>query len=103
MKRYAGCSKQNCLDCERWVAMSSALAIETVDLRKTYGTVEALRGLNLRIPAGSICGFLGRNGAGKTTTIKLLLGMASPSSGQARVFGLSAADPEASVQIRQRT
>src|SRR4051812_16769208 len=81
----------------------NAFVIETTDLKKTYGHVEALRGLNLQIPAGSICGFLGRNGAGKTTTIKLLLGMASPTSGQARVFGLLASDQESSVRIRQRT
>jgi ABC-2 type transport system ATP-binding protein len=41
--------------------------IETSNLRKTYGGVEAVRGLDLRVAAGSICGFLGRNGAGKTT------------------------------------
>jgi ABC-2 type transport system ATP-binding protein len=79
------------------------LAIETVDLRKRYDATDALRGLNLRVPRGSIFGFLGRNGAGKTTTIKLLLGMASPSAGQARVLDLPAEVPSASVTIRQRT
>jgi ABC-2 type transport system ATP-binding protein len=79
------------------------LAIETVDLQKRFETSEALHGLNLRVPRGSIFGFLGRNGAGKTTTIKLLLGMARPTAGQARVFGLSADDSAASVSIRQRT
>ena len=83
--------------------MTEPLIIETVDLRKNYGTVEALRGLNLRVPKGSIYGFLGRNGAGKTTTIKTLLGMARPASGQARVFGLAADARDASVQIRSRT
>ena len=68
--------------------MAEALVIETAELRKRFDCVEALRGLNLQVPAGSIFGFLGRNGAGKTTTIKLLLGMARPTSGQARVFGL---------------
>jgi ABC-2 type transport system ATP-binding protein len=79
------------------------LAIETVDLHKRFDSTEALRGLSLQVPAGSIFGFLGRNGAGKTTTIKLLLGMARPTQGQARVFGLAADDPSASVGIRQRT
>ncbi len=83
--------------------MSEALAIETVELRKRFDSTEALRGLNLRVPAGSIFGFLGRNGAGKTTTIKLLLGMGRPTQGQARVFGLAADDPSASVEIRRRT
>ena len=64
--------------------MSDHLAIQTTDLWKRYDDVEALRGLNLQVPAGSICGFLGRNGAGKTTAIKVLLGMARPTAGTAR-------------------
>ena len=83
--------------------MADAWAIDVVDLRKTYGEVEALRGLTVRVPPGSICGFLGRNGAGKTTTIKVLLGMTRPTSGTARIFGLAADRPEDSVRIRQRT
>jgi len=84
--------------------MSDTPAIDVSDLRKRYSDgVDALRGLTLRVPAGSIFGFLGRNGAGKTTTIKVLLGMTHPTSGDARVFGLPASDPEASVSIRQRT
>jgi ABC-2 type transport system ATP-binding protein len=77
--------------------------IQTAGLHKHYGAVEALRGLDLEVPAGSICGFLGKNGAGKTTTIKLLLGMARPTGGCARVFGLIAADEANSVEIRRRT
>ena len=83
--------------------MTDRLVIETVDLWKRYDDIEALRGLTLQVPAGSICGFLGRNGAGKTTTIKVLLGMARPTSGEARVFGLPAADSTASADIRRRT
>lgn len=82
--------------------MTEPLIIETAELRKNYGFMEALRGLNLRVPAGSIYGFLGRNGAGKTTTLKILLGMTRPTSGHARVFGLDAASPDASVAIRRR-
>jgi ABC-2 type transport system ATP-binding protein len=83
--------------------VADAFVIETADLRKTYDGVEALRGLTLAVPAGSICGFLGRTGAGKTTTIKVLLGMARPTSGRASVFGLPADAPAASVEIRRRT
>ena len=83
--------------------MADGLVIEAVDLRKTYDGVEALAGLTLAVPRGSICGFLGRTGSGKTTTIKLLLGMARPTSGHATVFGLPVGDPRASVEIRQRT
>jgi len=83
--------------------VSDLWAIETADLRKAYGPIEAVRGLNLQVPTGSIYGFLGRNGAGKTTTIKVLLGMARPSAGRATVFGLAADAPQASVDIRRRT
>ena len=74
--------------------MSDQLAIETVDLWKRYADVEALRGLDLQVPAGSICGFLGRNGAGKTTAIKVLLAMARASKGEARLLGRPAGDVE---------
>ena len=76
--------------------------IETRDLRKRFGDVAAVRGLDLRVEPGSICGFLGRNGAGKTTTMKMLLGMTRPDAGSASVLGLDAADPAASVDIRAR-
>src|SRR5687768_10366229 len=83
--------------------VADAFVIETTELRKDYDGVEALRGLSLQVPAGSICGFLGRNGAGKTTTIKVLLGMARPTSGVARVFGLAADTSDGSLEIRRRT
>jgi ABC-2 type transport system ATP-binding protein len=83
--------------------VSDRLAIETVDLHKHYDGVEALRGLSLEVPAGAIFGFLGQNGAGKTTAIKILLGMARPTGGAARVFGLDAVSQASSVAIRART
>jgi ABC-type multidrug transport system ATPase subunit len=83
--------------------VSESWAIETDDLRKSYGATEVLRGLSLRVPRGSIHGFLGRNGAGKTTTIKILLGMAHAAGGSVRVLGLDAGAPQPSVEIRQRT
>jgi ABC-2 type transport system ATP-binding protein len=83
--------------------VADAYVVETSGLHKRYDGVEALRGLTLQVPAGSIFGFLGRNGAGKTTTIKVLLGMVRATSGTARVFGLPADVPEASVDIRRRT
>ena len=82
--------------------MADAWAIETAGLRKRFDGVEALSGLDLQVPRGSIFGFLGRNGAGKTTTIKVLMGMIRPSAGTARVLGLAADDPRASVEIRRR-
>jgi len=83
--------------------VAETLVIQTADLWKHYRDVEALRGLTFQVPAGSICGFLGRNGAGKTTTIKVLLGMAHPSSGTARVFDLPTDAQDASMAIRGRT
>jgi ABC-2 type transport system ATP-binding protein len=91
--------------------VAEPLVIEIAGLCKRYGGrqggrqggIDALRGLDLEVPAGSICGCLGRNGAGKTTTIKVLLGMAHATSGSARVFGLPVGDERASVEIRRRT
>lgn len=82
--------------------MTDRAVIETAGLTKRYEDVEALRGLDLRVPSGSIFGLLGRNGAGKTTAIKVLLGIARPTSGDARVFGLSPADTRSGVEIRGR-
>ena len=76
--------------------------IETNQLSKSFKGKPALRGLDLRVPAGSIFGFLGRNGAGKTTTIKTLMGLSQSDSGTAHVFGIPVADAEGSVQIRRR-
>lgn len=85
------------------IGRTDPLTIDTTDVWKRYGDVEALCGLTLRVPAGSIFGFLGRNGAGKTTTIKILLGMARPTSGTARVFGIACDAGDAAVEIRRRT
>ncbi len=70
----------------------SAPAIETRDLRKTFGPRPAVRSVSLTVPAGEIFGFLGPNGAGKTTFIKMLLGLVHPSGGEARVLGAPASD-----------
>ena len=54
---------------------------------KNYGEVQALRNVNLAIHAGELLALLGPNGAGKTTAVKLLLGLAKPTSGNVSVFG----------------
>jgi len=76
--------------------------IETSQLCKSYKGKPALRGLDLRVPAGSIFGFLGRNGAGKTTTIKTLMGLLRADSGSAHVFGSPVTDADRSADIRRR-
>ena len=63
------------------------MAIETCDLTRSFGSKNAVRGLNLQVPSGSIYGFLGPNGAGKTTTIRLILGLIRPSSGSVFLNG----------------
>lgn len=62
-------------------------AIELRALTKLYGAVRALDGASLTVPSGSVFGFLGPNGAGKTTTLRILTGLARPSSGSARILG----------------
>jgi ABC-2 type transport system ATP-binding protein len=61
--------------------------IEIDHLTKYYGSREIIRDLSLKVPPGSIYGFLGRNGMGKTTTIRILLGLEDPTRGRTRVFG----------------
>jgi ABC-2 type transport system ATP-binding protein len=63
-------------------------AIETAGLTKHYPGVAALTDLTLSVPAGSVYGFLGPNGAGKSTTLKLLAGLARPTSGDASIAGI---------------
>jgi ABC-2 type transport system ATP-binding protein len=74
--------------------------IQTHDLSKTYGDVSALQSLNLKVPPHSIFGFLGPNGAGKSTTIKLLLGLARPTSGTASIFGMDILRNSAEIRNR---
>jgi ABC-2 type transport system ATP-binding protein len=64
-------------------------AIFTQDLVKVFGSVRAVDGLDLTVAEGKIFGFLGPNGAGKTTTIRLLTGLAVPTSGKAQVAGVN--------------
>ncbi len=61
--------------------------IEVRDLTKTFGAVEAVRGISFRVDAGEIVGFLGPNGAGKTTTLRILAGIFPPTGGEVRIAG----------------
>lgn len=62
-------------------------AIQTVDLTKYYGKARGITDLNLTVKEGEFFGFIGPNGAGKSTTIRTLLGLISPTSGNAQIFG----------------
>ena len=70
--------------------MKTTPVIEIDSLSKSYGKIQAVKGLSLRVEQGEIFGFLGLNGAGKTTTIRCMLDVIRPSSGSIRVLGLDA-------------
>ena len=63
------------------------IAAQFTSVRKSYDAIEALRGLDLTLRSGELLALLGANGAGKTTAVRLLLGLARPTSGTVRVFG----------------
>jgi ABC-2 type transport system ATP-binding protein len=82
--------------------MTSGVVIQTNNLCKSYGKLEAVKDLNLSVRQHAITAFLGLNGAGKSTTIKMLLGMIRPTSGDGAVFDQRIGDPRQSVGIRKR-
>jgi ABC-2 type transport system ATP-binding protein len=83
--------------------MSNPCVIETNELTKRYGDLEAVRALNLQVAAGQITAFLGRNGAGKSTTIKmLLLGMIHPTFGTGTVLGKRIDEERENREMRRR-
>jgi ABC-2 type transport system ATP-binding protein len=71
----------------RRLKISGVPTLTATNLTKRYRDVVAVDGLTFALEPGSITGFLGPNGAGKTTTLRLLLGLAEPTSGTALVFG----------------
>jgi ABC-2 type transport system ATP-binding protein len=74
--------------------------VEVEGLVKSFGTVQAVKGIDLDIRRGEVFGFLGPNGAGKTTTIRCLLGLLHPTAGRISAFGMSATGD--GVAIRRR-
>jgi ABC-2 type transport system ATP-binding protein len=74
-------------------------AIEATNLTKHYGEVKAVRGVDLTVEAGSIHGFVGPNGAGKSTTMGMLVGVVTPTVGEAFVYGEPAGSHAALQQI----
>jgi ABC-2 type transport system ATP-binding protein len=75
-------------------------ALVTHGLRKVFGDVVAVDGIDLVVPRGSFYGFLGQNGAGKSTTIKCLTGLLRPSAGSFRILGLDPAVDAVAIQRR---
>lgn len=67
--------------------MQTNLAVKTHELTRQFGNLTAVEAVSLEIPQGAVYGFLGQNGSGKTTTLRMILGLLTPSSGTARIFG----------------
>ena len=82
----------------REAADAASLAVHTQDLAKRYGKTVALSGLTMSVRRAEVFGFLGPNGAGKTTAVKLLVGLAHPTAGEAWVLGAPIGD----LQTRRR-
>ncbi|WP_406057007.1 ATP-binding cassette domain-containing protein [Streptomyces sp. NBC_01077] len=80
--------------------MTTTYAVLSEGLQKRYGDVHALRGLDLAVPEGSVCGVLGPNGAGKTTAVRVLTTLVKPDAGSARVAGHDVVRDPAGVRGR---
>ena len=72
--------------------------VTTSGLWKTYGDIEALKGVTIQVEPGEIYGLLGQNGAGKSTMVKILLGIVRKTDGEATIFG----EPAGSVEVRRK-
>jgi len=80
--------------------MTDDPAIDIARLVKKFGDAVALDGIELSVPRGSVFGFLGPNGAGKTTALRILTGLARPTSGMARILGVDVSRQAASSARR---
>ncbi|MDX2291386.1 MULTISPECIES: ATP-binding cassette domain-containing protein [Streptomyces] len=80
--------------------MTTTYAVLSEGLEKRYGEVHALRGLDLAVPEGTVCGLLGPNGAGKTTAVRILTTLLAPDAGSARVAGHDLVRDPAGVRRR---
>jgi ABC-2 type transport system ATP-binding protein len=79
---------------------TAEIAVETEGLRKSYGDVQALGGVDLQVETGMVFGLLGPNGAGKTTTVRILTTLLAPDEGSARVAGFDVVRDGARVRER---
>ncbi|WP_240419556.1 ABC transporter ATP-binding protein [Paenibacillus periandrae] len=80
--------------------MNASAIVQTHNLSKTYGAINRVNKVDLKVQEGEIYGFLGPNGAGKTTTLKMLLGLIKPSEGTITIFGQSLSRHRSSILQR---
>jgi ABC-2 type transport system ATP-binding protein len=78
----------------------TGLAIDVHGLRKSFGVHRVVDGLDMQVPEGEICGFLGGNGSGKTTTIRLLCGLLKPDAGGGTCLGLDLIRQAAEIRLQ---
>ncbi|MHA2428034.1 MAG: ATP-binding cassette domain-containing protein, partial [Candidatus Hermodarchaeia archaeon] len=78
--------------------VNNRICIKTEGLTKTFGPVQAIRGLDLEVKSGSRFGFLGPNGAGKTTTVRILSGLLKQTSGTGTVCGYDVSTQRNSIK-----
>ena len=78
----------------------TALAIDVHGLCKSFGARQVVSGLDLQVPEGEICGFLGGNGSGKTTTIRMLCGLLKPDAGGGTCLGLDVITQSAEIRLQ---
>ncbi|MFX0086534.1 MAG: ATP-binding cassette domain-containing protein [Candidatus Hodarchaeota archaeon] len=86
--------------------MDTEVAIEVEDLCKTYGrsaqSVEAVRGISLKIKKGELFGFLGPNGAGKTTSLKMMIGLLNPTRGKVLILGKNPKEKKNASELKRK-
>ncbi|MDA8848332.1 ATP-binding cassette domain-containing protein [Acidimicrobiales bacterium] len=78
----------------------SELVIETSGLKRSFGDVHAVKGVDLAVKSGEIYGFLGPNGAGKSTVVKMLITLLKPTGGTATVFGYDVVEDAPKIRLR---
>lgn len=81
---------------------AAAKELELVEIKKFYGAVPAVRGVSLRVPAGTMTSLIGPSGCGKTTTLRMIAGLEKPTSGRIVVAGQPVSDGQVSVPIHLR-
>lgn len=74
--------------------MTLEYVLKTNELRKSYRNFNALNGLTMQVPKGSIYGFIGKNGAGKTTLMRLICGLQEPTGGEYSLYGVESSSPD---------